>query len=151
MKCRILFLAGFIPSLGASVYLKHYFLCFGEQTAVLLLVHTKAGECFCGDLNGGWKHSESIMSGMDGVKVVQLFSLTRLDVYRLVSMTATNKRRLIFAHLNKKPCQKTCFVLSVWLLGMSRVVYQGAKIQIKSHWYLKQCAQSSLCLQTSCL
>lgn len=53
---------------------------------MLLLIYVKAGNCFL----WGLKSLQSIMSYINGaycVKVVQLFLLTKLDVYRLFSFT----------------------------------------------------------------
>lgn len=97
-------------SLGASVYLKRYFLYFGEWTVMLLLIYVKAGNCF----SWGLKSLQSIMSYINGaywVKVVQLFSLTKLDAYKLFSLTDWLLTKKIW-HLYKIPCQGICFAFS---------------------------------------
>lgn len=88
VKCKILFLTGLGLSLGASLYLKCYFFYFWEQNVMLLLIYVKAEICFCGNLNNESLQSiTSYIKGAYRVKAVQLFLLSRLDVYRLFSVT----------------------------------------------------------------
>ena len=57
---------------------------------------------------------QSVMSYINGayrVTVVWLFSLTRLDAYSLFSVTDWLLTKKIW-HLNKMPCQNTCFAFS---------------------------------------
>lgn len=55
---------------------------------MLLLIYVKAEICFCGNLNNESLQSiTSYIKGAYRVKAVQLFLLSRLDVYRLFSVT----------------------------------------------------------------